>query len=240
MVTRPPRGMASRALTIRFRSTCSSWPGSAFTHPRSWAGTVTRSMSSPIRRRSIFSTCATTLLTSSTRISRTCRRLKARSWRVSAAARCAASTINVTSRAPGPSPPRRCWRKWQRPVITVRRLLKSWATPPASCPTASIFCDWRSCSSIRRSRVTSRRSATWLTRRPWASQTGDSAASSSVRLPSRRLPVSRPDHGSAPAAPLPSASAKPEPSSACLSPRKSWPTTSSRAWPVVRSKAGFT
>jgi len=35
------------------------------------------------------------------------------------------------------------------PVITESRLLKSWATPPASLPTASIFMDWRSCSSLR-------------------------------------------------------------------------------------------
>src|SRR6267143_754251 len=32
-------------------------------------------------------------------------------------------------------------------MITVRRLLKSWATPPARRPTASIFCAWRSRSS---------------------------------------------------------------------------------------------
>ena len=31
--------------------------------------------------------------------------------------------------------------------MTVSRLLKSWAIPPASRPIASIFCDWRSCSS---------------------------------------------------------------------------------------------
>ena len=30
------------------------------------------------------------------------------------------------------------------PMITLSRLLKSWATPPASWPMASIFCDWRS------------------------------------------------------------------------------------------------
>ena len=35
--------------------------------------------------------------------------------------------------------------------MTDKRLLKSWATPPARLPMASIFCDWRSCSSLRRS-----------------------------------------------------------------------------------------
>ena len=34
-----------------------------------------------------------------------------------------------------------------RPMMTVRMLLKSWATPPARVPMASIFCAWRSCSS---------------------------------------------------------------------------------------------
>ena len=29
------------------------------------------------------------------------------------------------------------------PLITISRLLKSWATPPARRPTASIFCAWR-------------------------------------------------------------------------------------------------
>ena len=39
--------------------------------------------------------------------------------------------------------------------IAVRRLLKSWATPPASRPTASSFCAWRSCASSSRRSVTS-------------------------------------------------------------------------------------
>ena len=34
--------------------------------------------------------------------------------------------------------------------ITVSKLLKSWATPAANCPTASIFCAWRNWSSRRR------------------------------------------------------------------------------------------
>ena len=36
----------------------------------------------------------------------------------------------------------------------MRRLLKSWAMPPASRPTASIFCAWRSCASMRATSVT--------------------------------------------------------------------------------------
>ena len=34
-------------------------------------------------------------------------------------------------------------------MITIRRLLKSCATPPVSWPIASIFCAWRSASSMR-------------------------------------------------------------------------------------------
>src|SRR5690349_13566358 len=40
--------------------------------------------------------------------------------------------------------------------MTVSRLLKSWATPPASRPTASIFWACRSCSSSRSRSVMSR------------------------------------------------------------------------------------
>ncbi len=40
------------------------------------------------------------------------------------------------------------WRRISRlPMMIVRRLLKSCAMPPVSCPTASIFCAWRSVAS---------------------------------------------------------------------------------------------
>ena len=42
------------------------------------------------------------------------------------------------------------------PEMTVRRLLKSWATPPVSWPMASIFCAWRSSCSILTRAVRSR------------------------------------------------------------------------------------
>src|SRR5437899_2253743 len=78
--------MASRELTARFRSTCSIWPGSAFTSQRSDVKSVTRSMSSPMRRRSIFSRLATRSLRLRTSGASNCLRLKARSWRVNEAA----------------------------------------------------------------------------------------------------------------------------------------------------------
>src|SRR5262249_562395 len=37
---------------------------------------------------------------------------------------------------------KRISRRSQKPIIAVSRLLKSCATPPASWPTACIFCDW--------------------------------------------------------------------------------------------------
>src|SRR5207244_701368 len=55
MVSFPPVGMASRAFTARFISTCSSCPTSALTEPTSGSSLVARSTSSPMTRRSIFS-----------------------------------------------------------------------------------------------------------------------------------------------------------------------------------------
>ena len=84
----------------------------------------------------------------------TCRRLNASSWPVSAAAR---------SDARFGSPPRigaavgRAFRRSGTrcsPEIAVSRLLKSWAMPPASRPTASIFCACRSWPSMRATSVT--------------------------------------------------------------------------------------
>ena len=40
-------------------------------------------------------------------------------------------------------------------MIPASTLLKSWARPPARVPMVSIFCDWRSCSSLFSSSVMS-------------------------------------------------------------------------------------
>ena len=83
------------------------------------------------------------------------RRLNVSNCRVKPAARSAAWVICCAERAPVSSRPdasnNEAW-----PWMTVRMLLKSCATPPASWPMASIFCDWRNCSSNRRCVVTSR------------------------------------------------------------------------------------
>ena len=66
-----------------------------------------------------------------------------------AAARSPALWISSISRRPSFRASVRVRRSSLYPVITERRLLKSWATPPASFPTASIFMDWRRYSSLR-------------------------------------------------------------------------------------------
>ena len=109
-----------------------------------------------MRRWSILCMFTTTELRSSTWVASTCLWLKARSWRVKAAARWAVLRMSSSSWLSLWLRPSRWTMSSQRPVMTVRRLLKSWATPPASRPTASIFCDWRSSSFIRFSLVTSR------------------------------------------------------------------------------------
>jgi len=96
----PPCGIASRALTTRFITTCSSWLRSAFVAERAGSRRVVRRMSSPIRRRSIGSISRTTSLSDRTRRSSTWRRLNASSWRVSAAARSPAFWICSTKRPP--------------------------------------------------------------------------------------------------------------------------------------------
>ena len=83
-------------------------------------------------------------------------RLKARSWWVSRVARSAAFRISTTSARRGSLVSRSVRRNSVLAPITVSRLLKSCAMPPASCPTASIFCDCRSCSSARRSAAAAR------------------------------------------------------------------------------------
>ena len=55
MISFPPFGMASRAFTAKLTITCSSCAGSDRTAPKSAGSTVTTSMSSPIKRRTIFS-----------------------------------------------------------------------------------------------------------------------------------------------------------------------------------------
>ena len=147
-------------------------------------------MSSPIRRLSIRSVRVTTALRSSTRGCSTCRRLNASSWRVSAAARSvAAATSSRSVRSPSSAPTSSRIANRVRPAMIVSRLLKSWATPPASCPTASIRCECRSCSS--RSSRSVRSSTITITNcgRRCASTTSEAATWPRTSAPSLRTSV---------------------------------------------------
>ena len=74
-----------------------------------------------------------------------------------------------------------------KPEIAVSMLLKSWAMPPASRPTASIFCDSRSCSSRCRRSEMSRSTATQCVTPPVSSATGEMSVSTQRGEPSRRM-----------------------------------------------------
>src|ERR1035437_5378027 len=79
--------MASLALTARFMTTCSNWPRSAFPRPRPGDTTTLTLTSSPMRRSTIDDRPLTTSPISRISGTSVCLRLKARSCRVSAAAR---------------------------------------------------------------------------------------------------------------------------------------------------------
>src|SRR6266478_5569697 len=145
MVRWPPSGSASRALTTRFAMTCSIWPGSAFTRPSPEPARKTSSISSPINRWSMVVMPDTTVLRSRTLGASICFRLKASSCFVSAAARSAVFFMSSMSRRRGWSAGSRLKRMAPRPKMTVSRLLKSWATPPAKRPTASSRWSCRTC-----------------------------------------------------------------------------------------------
>jgi hypothetical protein len=100
IVSRPPLGIASRALAARLRITRSIWARSASTAGRRPPSRTPTLTSSPMMRRTIGSIPATISLRSSTRGCSTWRRLKASSWRVSAAACSAAWAISPSCSRP--------------------------------------------------------------------------------------------------------------------------------------------
>ena len=80
MVTVPPPGMASRALTTRLMMALPSCASSACTVHRSGSRSTFRLMPSPTSRRSICASSPITSLSASTLGCMVCLRLKARSW----------------------------------------------------------------------------------------------------------------------------------------------------------------
>ncbi len=97
MVIRPPRGIASRALITRLKTTWSTCGRSAITCWRSEARCVSMATSSPMMRVSIATPASTTSLRSSTCGSTIDLRLKTISCRVRSAARSPALWISSTS-----------------------------------------------------------------------------------------------------------------------------------------------
>ena len=130
--------------------------------------------------------------------------------------------------------------------MALSRLLKSWATPPASRPTASIFWAWRSCSCDCRSASSARfrpLMSTYMATRPdgaaRASCSGAVEMLTSIRVPSfRRRTVSRPVKDSPCPAPGCGTRRTPPASSGGTQGRRR-PTASSAVQPKTVSAARF-
>ena len=175
IASRPPSGMASRALTAMLSKADSSWARSASTVQASSASAVGTSIRSPSVRSSRSVMPRISALTSITSGWSGWRRAKASSCPVSAAAlpdawtTASAKRMRLSSSRPG----RRSMSA--EPWMTVSRLLKSWAMPPVSWPSACILCAWRSWSSA-------------LLRSPtWTFNSALAPASASARSSSSRL-----------------------------------------------------
>ena len=148
MVTVPPCGIASRALMTRFTSTCSSWRGSASAglavlvalhlEPRA-AAERAREQALHVAHHVVqvdLRRCAHLLAAEGEQLAGERRATLHRLADVAHVLAQLALRRQLGSRASAAAP-----------STTLSRLLKSWATPPASRPTASIFCAWRSCAS---------------------------------------------------------------------------------------------
>ncbi len=155
------------------------------TRPAVAATSVARVMFAGRTRESIRSRPLTTSGTTSTLGLTTSRRLKASSWRVRPEARSVerrmASRSSWFSSASG----RRCLTRVAQVRMAVSRLLKSWATPPASWPTASSFWAWRSWPSRSRRPLSSEKNtATPVTCAP--SRMGLAVQATGTGVPSAR------------------------------------------------------
>ena len=183
MVSLPPSGIASRALTARFRIALSSWFGSACERHRPPASTVSTAISSPSVRRSRSDMPRDQPVDVDRLRARAAAGARRRAGVGSARRRAGRRAVALPAdrQARGRArPPREHGAAGvsRLPMMMVSRLLKSCATPPVSWPIASIFCAWRSASSTR-----SRSSI-------WAMSARFAAASSSVRSPTRASRVS--------------------------------------------------
>src|SRR5438045_1615072 len=138
MMTRPPAGIASRALIARLRRTSSSWCGSTKAGQRSPARAVITSTVPPNERRSRSWVPATSSFKSTGFGARCCLREKASSCSLSLAPCRADRAAACTSFSSGSSG-RRISSSSRLPRIAASKLLKSCASPETSWPMASIF-----------------------------------------------------------------------------------------------------
>ena len=142
----PPFGMASRALTARLRIASSSCDGSASAGHRFVRQTQScTAMCSPsVRCSSVTELRDDVVEVEIARLQRLLAREGEQRW-VSCAPRVGGLVdrlddrreLRIAAQASSDS-------SSVMPMMTVRMLLKSCATPPVSWPTASIFCAWRS------------------------------------------------------------------------------------------------
>src|SRR6185369_6788546 len=164
-------GMASRALSTRFISVCSSWPPLAVTRPSPGSSLSTMSMRSPRIGCSVRTTPAAIAFRSSEVRAGAAARLDASMCWVRLRPHTAALRIDSAPVRSGSVGSIRLSISSLYPVMTARMLLKSWATPPARRPTASSRRASRRSSSSRRPRTRSC-SSSWLRRSASASASG--------------------------------------------------------------------
>ena len=188
MRSTPPPGMASRALVARLKRICSAACPSARTSGRSGSLAVTISTSAGrMRRRNP--------MRSVTRPARSvgCRSRLER--RATPSSSCTItrppSAADMTSRRSACASARSLGRafaiSWEFARMMVSRLLKSWAIPPVSWPIASIFWDWRSCSSRARRSVMSSAIVSKHSIRPLPRRTARPESRTRMRPPSFRF-----------------------------------------------------
>ena len=148
----PPRGIASRALVARLSTICSMAPASASTLTafRSRAKTdldVGREQAAQRAEQVLHHAPEVEHLVGERSVAAEGEQLADHLRAAAGGGLQLAEVARAGPRAPAGSAPA---------IIsllastTVSRLLRSWAMPPVSWPTASIFCAWRSCSSSRR------------------------------------------------------------------------------------------
>ena len=230
--------MASRAFTARLSNASSSSAGSASTAGRPGGRRSSARISPRSAWRSNAPAPSCSQVSSSIRSGRSdWRRATVSSRLVSSPPRCAARRTLSAS----------CARRagsWTRSIrvrplsTTCSRLLKSCATPPVSCPTASSFCAWRSRASSRLRSVTSRAAASTRATRPSASRSG-------VSVVSNVADGDRNGKGPLKPCPAPSSTQRCRCSSRSAAPAASitasspCPAASSDASPALRAAAGF-